>query len=176
MKYALIQNNAVVNVIIADAAFVAAIAPDYDHIEAMDAEIEQSLGVGVGWGWGGGFVAPEQPPQPEPEPAKRHITKRAFWGRFPAQKEIVMRAVRIGSPAGALMLVGMLDMLNSRVDSSPYVNLDEPATISGVGWLASVQCPANVTIDGVSMPMRLTEAEHDAILLADIGAHEAYRP
>lgn len=32
------------------------------------------------------------------------------------------------------------------------------------------------TIDGALMPMRLTEAERDAILLADIGAHEAYRP
>jgi len=113
---------------------------------------------------------------PDTPAGVRHITKRAFWGRFPVEKEIVMRAVRIGSPAGALMLVGMLDMLNSRVDSSPYVNLDEPATIAGIGWLASAQCPANVTIDGVSMPMRLTEAEHDAILLADIGAHEVYRP
>lgn len=105
----------------------------------------------------------------------RHITKRAFWARFPAAKETVMRAVRLGAPAGALMLVGLLDRLNSRVESSPYVNLDDPETIGGLQWLASPACPDAVTLDGQSLPLRLTAAERDAVLAAPVQAHEAYR-
>lgn len=112
--------------------------------------------------------------QPEPAPPKRFITKRAFWNRFPSLKESVMRAVRISTPAGAAMLAGVLDRLNSRVDSSPYVNLDDAQTIGGIQWLASVQCPATVTLDGVSYDMRFTEAERDAVLLAEIQEHETY--
>lgn len=174
MKYALIQNGSVVNVILADDSFIAGIANQYDHIEAIDTEIEQSLGVGVGWGWDGGFVAPAQPPAPEPAPAKRFITKRAFWNRFPDGKEAVMRAIRIMPPAGAVMLAGVLDRLSSRVDSSPYVNLDDAQTIGGIQWLASVQCPASVTLDGTTYDMRFTEAERDAVLLAEIQEHETY--
>lgn len=112
--------------------------------------------------------------QPEPAPPKRFITKRAFWNRFPSLKESVMRAVRMSTPAGAAMLAGVLDRLNSRVDASPYVNLDDPQTIEGIQWLASVQCPASVTLDGTTYDMRLTEAERDAVLLAEIQEHETY--
>jgi len=174
MKYALIKENTVVNVIIADSAFIEAIQQEYDHIEAIDTELEQSLGVGVGWGWDGGFLEPEQPPAQAPAPPKRFITKRAFWNRFPALKESVMRAVRMSTPAGAAMLAGVLDRLNSRVDASPYVNLDDAQTIEGIQWLASVQCPASVTLDGVSYDMRLTEQERDAVLLAEIQESETY--
>lgn len=107
------------------------------------------------------------------DPARR-ITKRAFWSRFPATKETVMRAVRLGAPAGALMLVGALDRLNSRVESSPYVDLDDPETTGGLQWLASVQCPETVALDGQALPLRLTAAERDAVLLAPILAHEAF--
>ena len=112
--------------------------------------------------------------QPEPPPAKRFITKRAFWNRFPALKESVMRAVRMSAPAGTAMLAGVLDRLNSRVDASPYVNLDDAQTIEGIQWLASVLCPASVMLDGVSYDMRLTEQERDAVLLAEIQESETY--
>jgi len=174
MKYALIQNNSVVNVILADETFIAGISSEYDHIEAIDTALEQSLGVGVGWGWDGSFIAPEIEEQPEPAPPKRFITKRAFWNRFPSLKEAVMRAIRLSAPAGTAMLAGVLDRLNSRVDASPYVNLDDAQTIEGIEWLASVQCPASVTLDGVSYDMRLTAQERDAVLLAEIQESETY--
>lgn len=112
--------------------------------------------------------------QPEPLPPKRYLTKRAFWNRFPDSKEAVMRAIRIMPPAGTVMLAGVLDRLNSRVDSSPYVNLDDAQTVGGIDWLASNLCPATVTLDGVSYDMRLTAQERDAILLAEIQEHETY--
>ncbi|KQM79812.1 hypothetical protein [Xylophilus sp. Leaf220] len=74
MNYALIQNGMVTNiVVVADnddgAAYLAAIAPDHDHLEPLDTAHEQGLGVGPGWGWqDGAFVAPaaEAPPPPVP--------------------------------------------------------------------------------------------------------------
>jgi len=114
------------------------------------------------------------PVEPEPAPPKRYLTKRAFWNRFPDSKEAVMRAIRIMPPAGTVMLAGVLDRLNSRVDSSPYVNLDDAQTVGGIDWLASNLCPATVTLDGVSYDMRLTAQERDAVLLAPIQEHETY--
>lgn len=107
-------------------------------------------------------------------PKIRRITRRAFWNRFPPAKEAALRAVRLGAPAGALMLVGMLDRLNSRVDASPYVNLDDEQAIEGVRWLASDQAPETVPLDGQQYALRLTHEEADAILLPDPVGAEVY--
>jgi hypothetical protein len=114
--------------------------------------------------------SPEVPQETRPN----HITKRAFWSRFPAAKETVMRAVRLGAPTGYLMLVGSLDRLNSRVESSPYVNLDDAETIGGLTWLASNQCPETIQLDGQSYPLRLTTSEKNAVLSTIIVDGERY--
>lgn len=177
MKYALIKNGIVQNVIEADVDFVTRIADEWDHIEPLDTPHEQGLGVGIGWGYDaatGIFTDPIPPAEPVAALAARHITRRAFWNRFPASKEAVLRAVRLGAPAGALMLVGMLDRLNSRVDASPYVNLDDEQAIEGVRWLASDQAPDFVPLDGQRYALRLTNEEADAILLPDPVGAEVY--
>ncbi|MCW8199291.1 hypothetical protein D8B23_12865 [Verminephrobacter aporrectodeae subsp. tuberculatae] len=64
MNYALIKNESVglgrvMNIIVADPEFIKSIAPDWDHIEAMDTLHEQ--GVGMGWGYDfatGKFIDP----------------------------------------------------------------------------------------------------------------------
>jgi len=155
-RYAFLAGNVVSDVIVADSQ------PD-GWIPAQDSA--------PGWIYNtesGEFTAVE------PAPPKRFITKRAFWNRFPSLKEAVMRAIRLSAPAGTAMLAGVLDRLNSRVDASPYVNLDDAQTIEGIEWLASVQCPASVTLDGVSYDMRLTAQERDAVLLAEIQESETY--
>src|SRR5450830_1259364 len=69
MQYALIKSDGtdpaglgrVHNVIVADAEFIEHIAPEWDHIEALDTLHEQGLGVGIGWGFdlaAGEFIAP----------------------------------------------------------------------------------------------------------------------
>lgn len=69
MDYALIQDGLVVDVIVADAEFIAKIAAEWSHIELLDTVQEQGLGVGIGWGWAdGAFVAPAMS---EPAPAVR---------------------------------------------------------------------------------------------------------
>lgn len=149
MQYEILgSDGAVINVIVADDAFMSAThQPGTYRAVAVEPTVQQ---------------------------ASRHMTRRGFWNRFPASKEAVLRAVRLGAPAGALMLVGMLDRLNSRVDASPYVNLDDDQAIEGVRWLASDQAPDFVTLDGQRYALRLTHEEADAILLPDPVGAEVY--
>lgn len=149
MQYEILgSDGAVINVIVADAEFMAAAyTPGTYRAVVVEPTVQQ---------------------------ASRRLTRRAFWNRFPPAKEAVLRAVRLGAPAGALMLVGMLDRLNSRVDASPYVNLDDDQAIDGVRWLASDQAPDFVTLDGQRYALRLTHEEADAILLPDPVGAEVY--
>lgn len=103
----------------------------------------------------------------------RVITKRSFWNRFPAEKEVAMRAVMMqGTPA---LLAGSLERLKARVESSPFVDLDLEETQLGIMWLMSQQVPEFVTIDGISVPIRLTPEEGDVVLNSPIQNHEAYK-
>lgn len=107
------------------------------------------------------------------QPPTRRLTKRSFWNRFPTSNEIAMRAVILtGSPA---LLAASLQRLQARVDASPYVDLDLPETQQGVNWLASVQVPATVTIDGTTLPLRLTADEAAAVLNGAILPTEVFK-
>ena len=73
MKYALIQDNKVVNIIEANNNFISLITYNYEHIEALDTSSEQSLGIGIGWLWNKerGFysldIIPQEPINPVPQ-------------------------------------------------------------------------------------------------------------
>ncbi len=99
------------------------------------------------------------------------LTKRNFWNRFPSTKERTMRAVMAsGSPA---LLAGSLMQLDKRVSESPFVDVTLAQTIEGVNGLAHVSVPETLTIDGQTVPLRLT-AEEVAAILALPTAEEAY--
>ena len=102
MEYALIKSGTVQNVIVADEAFIAAITPEWDHIERIDTPAEQALGVGIGWGWdGANFVAPA-PTIPEPQPAPAwewFIDIGPFFDRFGAAKMAVLTSTDVGVQA-----------------------------------------------------------------------------
>ncbi len=85
MQYALIKNNIVENVIVADEDFIASIADQWDHVEALDTLLEQGLGVGIGWTWDGEFHAPPQPEVPI-IPELRYISVGSFFDRFGVNK------------------------------------------------------------------------------------------
>lgn len=104
MEYALIKSGTVQNVIVADEAFIATIAPEWDHIERIDTPAERALGVGIGWGWDGSvFVAPEQAasePQPVPaQPWEWLIDIGPFFDRFGAAKMAVLTSADAGVQA-----------------------------------------------------------------------------
>ena len=91
MDYALINAGLVVNRIVADEAFVAAIAADYEHIESL----AEGSPVGVGWGWQAelGFQLPAPlaaEPSPEPAPVPRHLAVGAFFDRFGLAKWAIL--------------------------------------------------------------------------------------
>lgn len=101
------------------------------------------------------------------------ITKRAFWNRFPDANETAMRAVIAqGSPA---LLAGHLLRLQVRVESSPFVDLELAETIAGIGLLASDAVPETVTIDGVTLPFRLTAEQADTILRSPPREDEVFK-
>lgn len=112
-----------------------------------------------------GTIAPLDPAQ--------LITKRAFWNRIPQANEVAMRGVLLsGTPA---LLAAGLERLRARVDASPYVDLALPETAQGIQWLASSGVPETVTLDGVTLPMRLTQQQAADILGAAVDQSERWQ-
>ena len=102
MEYALIKYGTVQNVIVADDAFIAAIAAEWEHIERIDTPAEQALGVGIGWAWdGSSFVAPTPTtPEPQPVPAWEWlIDNGSFFDRFGTAKMAVLTSSDTGVQA-----------------------------------------------------------------------------
>jgi|SRR5450830_1889277 len=100
MQYALIKSDStglgrVHNVIVADAEFIAHIAPDWDHIEALDTLHEQGLGVGIGWGYDlatDGFIVPPPAAAPEDQRATIVVTSLTADGAHAAH--LVLKGLR----------------------------------------------------------------------------------
>lgn len=126
MQYALIKNNTVENVIVADAAFIAAIAAEWDHIEPLDTILEQGLGVGMGWTWDGEFHAPDQPEQPPAPPAPRHISVGSFFDRFGAHKWPILSDTN-----------PIVQALIKDCSVRKFINLDDPQLPAGLGLLVN---------------------------------------
>lgn len=100
------------------------------------------------------------------------ITKRSFWDRLPGPNETAIRAVvNSGTPA---LLAAELQKLQARVTDSPYVDLKFQKTIDGVNLLASFAVPATVTFDGVTLPLRLTPEQAQAVLMTPPSAGELW--
>jgi len=138
MKYALIKNGKVVNSIVSGAEFVQSIQSEYDHIEAIDTELEQSLGVGVGWGWDGSFIAPEIEEQPEPAPPKRHITNLAFRQRFTRAEKTALELAALDNPAATTEQRAQSAALRADLkdqEQASYIDLDRADTRAGVMML-----------------------------------------
>jgi len=99
MDIALIKAGKVENVIVADAAFAAAIAGQWDRVEPA------APGVGIGWGWDGTqFVAPAvpepEPAAPAPAPAWAwYIDIGPFFDRFGTAKMAVLTSADAGVQA-----------------------------------------------------------------------------
>ena len=95
------------------------------------------------------------------------LTKRAFWSRFPQENLIAMQAIlRSGNPA---LLAGLLGANQLMVSDSPFVDTALQQTINGVNMLASAAFPATITIDGTTLPLRLTAEQAAALLAPPVG-------
>ena len=123
MKYALIKNGIVENVITASPAFVATLT-GFDHIEALDAP-EEPRTAGPGWLYDaatGLFSAPGV----EPVTSKRHISVGAFYDRFGAAKYAILADT---NPT--------VQALIKDTSVRSYIDLDRPDLLMGLQMLVS---------------------------------------
>lgn len=133
MQYALINNNKVENIIVADQEFIDAISDQYQHIESLDQPGELNIGVGWSWSQNGGFSPPT--PEPEPnQPSPTKITQLAFISRFTDAEAIALDLASIGATVEA---ASMRRFLN-KVNAATFIDLTRPDTIGGVQYLESV--------------------------------------
>lgn len=133
MQYALINNNKVENIIVADQEFIDAISDQYQHIESLDQPGELNIGVGWSWSQNGGFSAPT--PEPEPnQPSPKKITQLAFISRFTDAEAIALDLASIGSTVEAASIRRFMQ----KVNAATYIDLDRSDTISGVNQLEAV--------------------------------------
>jgi hypothetical protein len=120
--YALIKNNLVENVILADQAFADSIAPGWDAVVP-------SQNAGIGWTYVDGvFTAP---PAPTPTPAQpiRTLTKLQYMGRF-------TDAELVGIYTAAKTVV-QVEIWLEKFKLASEINLDDPATVSGLQAMES---------------------------------------
>ena len=114
MRYALIKNGKVANIIEADAEFAAGL-PGFDAVVA-------STEAGVGWDYANGMlIAPEVP---EPEPVVQ-LTQLAYLRRFTAPERIAITASVDPLVQDFLTLLGM----------AQDVRLDDADVIMGTQYL-----------------------------------------
>ena len=131
MEYALIKSGTVQNVIVADEAFIASIASEWEHIERIDTPAERALGVCIGWAWdGSNFVAPPAPPAPPPEPPKPYATFidiGPFFDRFKELKMSLLTSSDIGVQA-----------LIKDIQIRKWINLELPELAQALQYVGTV--------------------------------------
>ncbi len=131
MRYALIENNKVKNVILADEEFILNMTETYQHIEALD---NQPLGdkISTGWGWDpSGFT---EPPAPPVAPVERKVTRLAFLNRFTDAEAIALDLASIGTTIEAASIRRYMQ----KVNAATFIDLTRDDTITGVRQLETV--------------------------------------
>jgi len=127
MRYALIKNGFVQNVIVADPSFAATIE-GYSHVEALDEPGEQKV-AGPGWAYNavtGEFTAP---PDMGTDPGQRTISVLAFRSRFTPDEKVAIYTAAKSSVEIQIWLDDLAAAQNNEV------NLDDPRTIDGANAL-----------------------------------------
>lgn len=132
MNYALINNNIVVNVIVADDEFIKSIESDYQHIEPLDTPEEQKV-ASPGWIWDPAtntFSDPVPPPPPPPIIEVWVIPSLMFRNRFTFQERV---ASTNAAKTDTTVAVFMEDL-----NANPTVNLQGEETVYAVNYLAEI--------------------------------------
>lgn len=123
MQYAIIKNNTVENVIIAEPDFIESILAQYQHIEALDTLHEQGLGVGIGWTYEHNEFKAPVIIEPVIEP-KTTLTKLEYMNRF-TDTELT------GIYTAAKSVVE-IEIWLEKFKVTTEVDLTDPRTVSGV--------------------------------------------
>ena len=175
MEFALIKNNAVQNVIVADQDHADSIAHEWDAVVPAN-------GMGIGWSYVNGIgTAPAQPEAIAPA-QPQHATKRAFQNRFPKLANGMSTkwdamclflsddgyATSLGATGSALFGLRMLITTGvQRLNASPFVDMGpngEAAAMTGL--LTNPAIPAD---------FRLTDADRTAMMGTPLADSERYK-
>ena len=134
MQYALINNNKVENIIVADQEFIDSISNQYQHIESLEQPSENNVGIGWSWDQAIGFTPPESG-EPEPTPAQpKKITQLAFISRFTDAEAIALDLASIGTTIEAASIRRYMQ----KVNAATFIDLARDDTIAGVRQLETV--------------------------------------
>lgn len=149
MQYAQIENNTVVNIIEADAAF----------IETLPGTWVPAEGAGIGWLYDGQHFTP---PAPESPPAQdTRITRLAFRKRFQPPEKAAIELASLDdatAPMAQRAQAAALRAYLKDVDAAQFIDLADPDTVAGVRALEAAQL--------------LTTSRADAILTAPVQPEE----
>ena len=125
MRYALIQNGVVTNVIEADP----------DHLpELPDTTLMPSKTAGIGWTYADGtFKAPE-PETPLTQTSAR-ITRLAFRNRFTQAEKVALELAALDNPSATMAQRQQAAALRAHLkdlDAATFVDLNRPETVTAV--------------------------------------------
>ena len=131
MRYALIENNKVKSVILADEEFILNMTETFQHIEALD-NLPLGDKISAGWGWDpSGFT---EPPAPPVAPVERKVTRLAFLNRFTDAEAIALDLASIGTTIEAASIRRYMQ----KVNAATFIDLARDDTITGVRQLETV--------------------------------------
>jgi hypothetical protein len=132
MIFALIKNNRVDNIIIAEQEFADSLSGSYQAVVQSDT-------AQIGWEWdGSAIVVPPPPPEPEPviEPEPpRLITRLAFRNRFTTAEKVALEIAGLDDPAAPMAARAQAAALRANaadLAAATFVDLDRPDTRAGV--------------------------------------------
>ena len=130
MKYAIIDNGIVTNIIEAGAEFAATLTGHDAVLESADA--------GIGWLWDGQQLSAPQPEPPTdlpPAPETRQITRLAFRNRFSQAEKTMLEIAALDDPSAVMeqrQRAAALRAYMKDVDSATFIDLDRADTRAGV--------------------------------------------
>ncbi len=133
MQYALINNNKVENIIVADQEFIDTISNQHQRVEPLDKPGEHNIGIGWSWSQNSGFSAPANAPE-QTQPSPKKITQLAFISRFTDAEAIALDLASIGSTVEAASIRRYMQ----KVDAATFIDLEREDTITGVNQLEAV--------------------------------------
>lgn len=127
MRYALIQNGVVTNVIEADP----------DHLpELPDTTLMPSKTAGIGWTYADGTFV--EAPSAEPAPPSPRITRLAFRNRFTQAEKVALELAALDNPSAPMAQRQQSAALRAHMkdlDAASWVDLTRPETVAALQML-----------------------------------------
>ena len=129
MRYALIQNGVVTNVIEADP----------DHLpELPDTTLMPSKTAGIGWTYADGTFVEANYPGVEPAPPIPRITRLAFRNRFTQAEKVALELAALDNPSATMPQRQQSAALRAHMkdlDAASWVDLTRPETVAALQML-----------------------------------------